>query len=97
MNNIYGSTKEKNRTCEVLCDYVSYVHTRSRIEIEIAEGGEMAELNHRTGSCARSYVAARTHLRRLRFSSAIKSEARAGIDRISVLDIELYPVNLLLV
>lgn len=59
---MYASTEERNITCEVLCDYVSYAHTRLRIEIEIAEGDEMAELNHRTGSCARSYVAARTHL-----------------------------------
>lgn len=82
----------------MLCDYVSYAHMRSRIEIEIAEGDEMAELNHKAGSCARSYVAARTRrLRRLCFSSTIKSEARAGIDRISVLDIELYPVNPFLV
>lgn len=51
---------------EILCDFVvtklcaARGYALASIEIEIAEGDEMAELNHKAGSCERSCVVART-------------------------------------
>lgn len=40
-----------------LLNCVARAYALASIEIEIAEGDEMAELNHKAGSCARSCVA----------------------------------------
>lgn len=79
MNNTYTPIKKRIEKMKYsmatysteLCAARAYA--LASIEIEIAEGDEMAELNHKAGSCARSCVAARTRpSRRLRFSSAIE-------------------------